>query len=59
MKVIFIGNYTVDVSAIQSASVESDDGQFEILVKHKAEDTGEEKISYLAGNRVYYYEKGG
>ena len=58
MKVVFKGNKTVDVSAIQSASVVFNDKQFEVCVKHKAEDTGEEKISYLAGNRVYSYEKG-
>ena len=58
MKVIFKGNETVDVSAIQSASVVFDDKQFEVCVKHKAEDTGEEKTSYLAGNRVYSYKKG-
>ena len=58
MKTIFKGNETVDVSVIQSASVVFNDEQFKVCVKHKAEDTGEDKISYLAGNRVYYYEKG-
>ena len=47
MKVIFIGNETVDVSAIQSASVVFDDKRFEVCVKHKAEDTGEEKFRIL------------
>ena len=32
MKVIFIGNETVDVSAIQSASVVFDDKRFEVCV---------------------------
>lgn len=57
MKVIFKGNETLDVSAIQSASVVFNDKQFEVCVTHKTEGTDEKK-SYLAGNRVYYYKKG-
>ncbi len=47
MKVVFEGNYTADVSAIQSVSVDQRSGRIEICVKHKKEKTGKQKVSYL------------
>ena len=47
MKVVFRGNDTADVSAIQSVSVDQRSGRIEICVKHKKEKTGKQKVSYL------------
>ena len=48
MKVIFPGNHTVDVSAIQSVSVSKTAGRIKVCVEHNKGKPGKEKISYLA-----------
>ena len=48
MKVVFPGNESTDVSAIQSVSVGQRSRRIEICVKYKKEKTGKQKISYLA-----------
>ena len=47
MKVVFEGNDTADVSAIQSVSVGQRSGRIEVCVKHKMEKTDKQKVSYL------------
>lgn len=47
MKVVFEGNDTANVSAIQSVSVGQRSGRIEVCVKHKMEKTDKQKVSYL------------
>jgi len=54
VKVVFRGNKTADVSAIQSVSVGNATKRIEVCVKHKTEKTGKQKVSYLADPRLSY-----
>ena len=48
MKVVFRGDKTADVSAIQSVSVSKASKRIEVSVKYKTGKTGKQKVSYLA-----------
>ena len=54
MRVVFEGNETADVSAIQSVFVNTAAKRIEVCVKHKMEKTGKPKVSYLAYPKVSY-----
>ena len=54
MKVVFRGNDTVDVSAIQSVRMDAVQGKIKVRVEHKTEKTGKQKVFYLDYPRLSY-----